>query len=143
VKTFNNDVYSFGLNDKGQLGLGVVGNFASTPQKIKRFTSFPITKISCSEESSSVATSNGDLFVWGRNTEGMFDSEAGMFALDQPLERPTLIKGLKVERMSLGPKALVLQKPNSGCISIHGGLLPAATAQDGLGKSSFKSSYKE
>ena len=70
-------------------------------------------------------------------------TEAGMFALDQPLERPTLIKGLKVGRLSLGPKALVLQKPNSGCISIHGGLLPVATAQGVLRKSSFKSSYKE
>ena len=75
LKTSNNDVYSFGLNDKGQLGLGVVGTFSSTPRRLKRFTSFPIVKISCSEESSSVVTSNGDFFVWGRNTEGMFDSE--------------------------------------------------------------------
>lgn len=82
VRTSNNDIYSFGLNDKGQLGLGTVGTFSSTPKKLKHFTSFQITQISCSEESSSVVTSNGDLFVWGRNTEGMFDSEAGIFALD-------------------------------------------------------------
>ena len=82
LKTINNEVYSFGLNDKGQLGLGLVGNFSSLPHKIQRFTSFPITKISCTDESSSLLTSNGDLFVWGRNTDGMFDGEHGMFAMD-------------------------------------------------------------
>jgi len=116
VKSFNNDVFSFGLNDKGQLGLGVVGQFSSIPHKLQRFTSFPIVKISCSDESSSVVTSNGDFYVWGRNTDGMFDSEAGSFARDQPLPRPTLIKGLKVEAMSLGSKALILQRQNNGQI---------------------------
>ena len=96
LKTLNNEIFSFGLNDKGQLGLGVSGNFSSTPHKLKRFTSFPVVKISCSDESSCLITSNGDLYVWGRNTSGMFDSETGMFALDQPILKPTLIKGLKV-----------------------------------------------
>jgi alpha-tubulin suppressor-like RCC1 family protein len=82
VKTINSEIYSFGLNDKGQLGLGVVGNFSSIPHKISRFTSFPIIKMACSEESSGLLTSNGDLYVWGRNTEGMFDGEGGMFAMD-------------------------------------------------------------
>ena len=75
VKTLNNEIYAFGLNDKGQLGLGVTGNFSSIPHKLKRFTSFPVTKISCSDESSCLMTSNGDLYVWGRNTGGMFDTE--------------------------------------------------------------------
>ena len=69
-------------------------------------------------------TSNGDLFVWGRNTEGMFDSEAGIFALDQSLEKPTLLKGIKVSKVSLGPKALLLQRMNTESSSIQGSLLP-------------------
>ena len=56
IKSYSNEIYAFGLNDKGQLGLGVVGNFSSIPQKLARFTSFPITKISCSEESSCLLT---------------------------------------------------------------------------------------
>ena len=89
IRSISNDVYSFGLNDRGQLGLGVKGNFSSVPHKLPRFTSFPITKISCSEESSSCLTNNGDLYFWGRNTDGMFDSEfGGHFALDQPITKP-------------------------------------------------------
>ena len=91
VKTLNNEMYSFGLNDKGQLGLGIMGNFTAIPHKMSRFTSFPVTKISCSEESSSCLTSNGDLYVWGRNTESMFDGEAGMFATDESITKPTLV----------------------------------------------------
>lgn len=75
IKSINNDLFSFGLNDKGQLGLGVVGKFSSIPHKIQRFTSFQIVKIACSDESSSVLTSNGDFYVWGRNSDGMFDTD--------------------------------------------------------------------
>ena len=56
VKTSNNEVYSFGLNDKGQLGLGKSGNFTSVPYKIKSFTSFTVSKICCSDESSCLVT---------------------------------------------------------------------------------------
>ena len=75
VKTSNNDIFSFGLNDKGQLGLGIIGNFCSMPHKLKRFTSFQVVQISCSDESSSLLTSNGDMYVWGRNTDGMFNHD--------------------------------------------------------------------
>ena len=34
LKSISNEVYSFGLNDKGQLGLGIVGNFSSVPHKL-------------------------------------------------------------------------------------------------------------
>jgi len=79
------------LNDKGQLGLGIVGNFSSIPHKLQRFTSFPIMKISCTDESSSLLTTNGDLYVWGRNAQGMFDGEHGIFALDEPVSKPALV----------------------------------------------------
>ena len=123
LKSLSNEVYSFGLNDKGQLGLGLVGNFSSIPHKLQRFTSFPVVKISCSDESSSLLSSNGDLYVWGRNTEGMFDGEHGMFALDEPISKPTLIKGPKIQNMSLGPKSLILQRQQSGQVFMQGGLL--------------------
>ena len=40
VKTSTNEVYAFGLNDKGQLGLGVKTELIVTPAKLKNFTSF-------------------------------------------------------------------------------------------------------
>ena len=50
--------------------------------KIPRFTSFPVIKITCSDESSCVLTATGDVYVWGWNAEGMFDTEYGIFAHD-------------------------------------------------------------
>ena len=130
VKTLNNELYSFGLNDKGQLGLGIMGNFTTIPHKMSRFTSFPVTKMSCSEESSSCLTSNGDLYIWGRNTDNMFDGEGGMFATDDSIMKPTLVSifqiyifyifpllqlpGLKVLNMSMGPKSLIIQRQQNG-----------------------------
>ena len=39
-------------------------------------------EICCSDESSCLLTNNGDLYVWGRNTNGMFDGDFFQFALD-------------------------------------------------------------
>ena len=48
----------------------------------------------------------------------MFDTEKGIFALDQPILRPTLIGGLKLQNVSLGPKSMILQR--SGRLYIQG-----------------------
>lgn len=64
------ELFAFGLNDKGQLGLGVMSSLVPTPQKIKNFTSFNIESIQCADEQSAALTGNGDLFVWGRNSGG-------------------------------------------------------------------------
>ena len=68
--------------------------------------------------------SQGDLFVWGRNTNGMFDGEAGLFALDQHIAKPTLISGLKVKHVSLGPKCMLVQKVGQESVSLQGSLAP-------------------
>lgn len=48
VRTSAMDVYSFGLNDKGQLGLGIKSEIIPIPTKLKNFSSFSITKLACS-----------------------------------------------------------------------------------------------
>lgn len=53
----------------------------------------------------------------------MFDSEAGMFALDEHIVKPTLINGLKVNNMSLGPKSLLIQRFGSDQVTIQGHIL--------------------
>lgn len=127
VKTKNNEIFSFGLNDQGQLGVGVVGNFSSIPQKLKRFTSFKIEKVCCSEESTCVLTSNGDVFGWGRNTEGLFNTEDS--SLPQSIPIPTMVSSLadplqiktaKVSNISLGPKTLILQNKATDQLTILG-----------------------
>ena len=43
VKTSTQEVYSFGLNNRGQLGLSVDQQCVTFPAKVKSFTSFKIT----------------------------------------------------------------------------------------------------
>ena len=73
IKSINNEIYSFGLNDNAQLGIGLIGGSSFVPHKLKRFTSFNITQLRCSDGSSCALTTNGDLYVWGKNTCGMFN----------------------------------------------------------------------
>ena len=47
VKTHAQELFSFGLNDKGQLGLGILTSMVTAPQKIKNFTSFNIISVCC------------------------------------------------------------------------------------------------
>jgi alpha-tubulin suppressor-like RCC1 family protein len=47
IKTSMQEVYSFGLNDKGQLGLASIQEIVSVPSKIKNFTSFRVTVLAC------------------------------------------------------------------------------------------------
>ncbi|CDW80694.1 hect e3 ubiquitin ligase [Stylonychia lemnae] len=72
VKSMTQEIFSFGLNDKGQLGLGIPNTIVTVPQKIKNFTSFNIVRMSCADESTCALTSNGDVFVWGRNKDNLF-----------------------------------------------------------------------
>ena len=47
VKLSSQEIYSFGLNDKGQLGLGIANKQITIPTKVKHFTSFGIIKLIC------------------------------------------------------------------------------------------------
>jgi len=70
--TSEQEVFSCGLNEKGQLGLGVMTKIIPVFQKIRNFTSFSIIFLDCSDETSCALTSSGDLFVWGRNSDNVF-----------------------------------------------------------------------
>ena len=50
IKTSVQECYSFGLNDKGQLGLGTSQEIVTVPSKIKNFTSFKVTFLGCAGE---------------------------------------------------------------------------------------------
>jgi len=74
--TSNLDIFSFGLNNKGQLGISDEVPFVYNPVKIANFTSFKITEIKCGDEMSVFLNSNGDLFScgWLSGIDQNFDS---------------------------------------------------------------------
>jgi alpha-tubulin suppressor-like RCC1 family protein len=72
--TSNQDIFCFGLNSSGQLGLGDEVNHISFPEKIRQFTSFSIKSIAWGDEMSIFLTSNNDLFACGWNGSNQFAS---------------------------------------------------------------------
>ena len=70
--TSNQDVFSFGLNNNGQLGLGDEVHHISYPEKLRQFTSFSIKSVACGDEMTIFLTTNYDLFAWGWNGAKQF-----------------------------------------------------------------------
>ena len=66
VASNEGDVYSFGRNDSGQLGLTITDNSVSVPKEVKGLKS---QQIACGYYHS-VAVSNGQLYCWGKNDSG-------------------------------------------------------------------------
>jgi alpha-tubulin suppressor-like RCC1 family protein len=63
------EVYSWGLNNDGQLGNGSIDwndkNFQSLPKKVEGFSKGKVTAISCGEYYSMALTENGRVYSWG------------------------------------------------------------------------------
>ena len=66
LATVEGEVFSFGRNDSGQLGLQISENFITIPRDIKGLKS---TQIGCGYYHS-IAISNGQLYSWGKNDSG-------------------------------------------------------------------------
>ncbi|CAM9098845.1 unnamed protein product [Ascophyllum nodosum] len=69
--TESGDLYSFGDNLSGQLGLG--HNFTAkeqTPQKVPPFSKAKVMQMACGQDHTAVITSSGELFTFGNNRFG-------------------------------------------------------------------------
>lgn len=73
-------VFSWGQNRYGQLGLGINGQSISTPQIIQSLQGIPFAQISAGGAHSFALTLSGAVFGWGRNKFGQLglnDSNGG------------------------------------------------------------------
>lgn len=73
-------VFSWGQNRYGQLGLGIHGQSISTPQIIQSLQGIPFAQISAGGAHSFALTLSGAVFGWGRNKFGQLglnDSNGG------------------------------------------------------------------
>uniref|UniRef100_A0A674APX8 HECT and RLD domain containing E3 ubiquitin protein ligase 4 n=1 Tax=Salmo trutta TaxID=8032 RepID=A0A674APX8_SALTR len=87
-------VYSWGQNRYGQLGLGVAGQGISTPQVIQSLHGIPFIQISAGGAHSFALTFSGAVFGWGRN-------KFGQLGLNDNNDRyyPALLKSLRSQRV--------------------------------------------
>uniref|UniRef100_A0A3Q1F9Y5 HECT and RLD domain containing E3 ubiquitin protein ligase 4 n=1 Tax=Acanthochromis polyacanthus TaxID=80966 RepID=A0A3Q1F9Y5_9TELE len=88
------DVFSWGQNRYGQLGLGLNGQNVSTPQIIQSLQGIPFAQISAGGAHSFALTLSGAVFGWGRN-------KFGQLGLNDSNDRyfPALLKSLRSQRV--------------------------------------------
>lgn len=87
-------VFSWGQNQCGQLGLGMSGQSISTPHMIQSLQGIPFAQISAGGAHSFALTLSGAVFGWGRN-------KFGQLGLNDTNDRhfPTLLKSLRSQRV--------------------------------------------
>ncbi|XP_008552683.1 probable E3 ubiquitin-protein ligase HERC4 isoform X2 [Microplitis demolitor] len=98
--TNNGQLYSWGLNDEGQLGLGPEVKIEHKPQLIKSLGAVPIAYIACGGYHTIVVSKSGAIYAWGRNTFGQLGVN-GIQSVYLPCQLRTL-RNSKVRHVSCG-----------------------------------------
>ncbi|OCT71800.1 probable E3 ubiquitin-protein ligase HERC4 isoform X2 [Xenopus laevis] len=88
------DIYSWGQNQYGQLGLGSEIKKESAPRHIKSLAGIPFAHIAAGGGHSFVLTMSGAIFGWGRN-------KFGQLGLNDETDRsaPALLKSLRSQKI--------------------------------------------
>ncbi|XP_057259216.1 probable E3 ubiquitin-protein ligase HERC4 isoform X2 [Pezoporus wallicus] len=88
------EVFSWGQNKYGQLGLGYEYKKQNSPQVIKSLLGIPFAQIAAGGAHSFVLTLSGAIFGWGRN-------KFGQLGLNDDNDRyvPTLLKSLRTQKV--------------------------------------------
>ena len=63
-------VYTWGHDSRGQLGLGKRKNGADSPQHLRSLSAIPVVRIAAGGEQSFALSVSGGVFGWGRNDFG-------------------------------------------------------------------------
>ncbi|CAM9273402.1 unnamed protein product, partial [Hapterophycus canaliculatus] len=61
---------AWGSGEQGQLGLGAGTSETRLPKAITALSAYRVVQVACGALHSAAITSYGDLFTWGRGTEG-------------------------------------------------------------------------
>eukprot|EP00904_Undaria_pinnatifida_P009351 jgi/Undpi1/5546/HiC_scaffold_2.g00823.m1 len=105
--TDSGDLYSFGDNLSGQLGLG--HNYTAreqTPQKVIFFSKSKITQMACGQDHTAILTSTGELFCFGNNRSGALglpghDNEGPPIVESTP-KLVSSLQGMKIVQIGCG-----------------------------------------
>lgn len=95
VSKKNNKVYVFGDTSFGQATILPQNetNFQALPYEIKALTGKNIERIACGDEHCAVVSADGDVYTWGRCTEG----QLGLGAMESDVQcvaEPSKVNGL-------------------------------------------------
>uniref|UniRef100_T1IPE6 HECT domain-containing protein n=1 Tax=Strigamia maritima TaxID=126957 RepID=T1IPE6_STRMM len=113
-------LYAWGSNECGQLGLGVKGKDEPNPSLIKSLEGVPLAQIACGSEHSIALSKSGAVFSWGKNT-------FGQLGLNDELNReyPTLLRTLrshKIKYISCGEDHTATLTKEGGVFTFGAGM---------------------
>ena len=75
----NGNVYSFGKNNKGQLGYASATEFSATPARIEALDGVTLSQISAGDASAIAINTNGKLYTWGTTANGVLGESGNPF----------------------------------------------------------------
>jgi len=102
VLTEDSQVYTFGCDDYGKLGLGSksTSRIQSTPQLVRKLSKEKIVQVSAGDMHCGAVSANGKLFLWGAGGEGRLGT-GKTSDLAMPTQVQTL-KDCKVKQVACG-----------------------------------------
>ncbi|KAK9685781.1 HECT-domain (ubiquitin-transferase) [Popillia japonica] len=120
--TNNGDLFSWGANNYGQLGIGTVTPRESNPTVVVSLTGIPIALIACGGNHTFALSKSGAVFGWGKNSMGQLglnDTNSRSY----PCQLRTL-RNIKVRFISCGSDF-------SSFLTIDGGVLTCGAGMCG------------
>lgn len=74
--TQSGKVYTFGVNESGQLGIGIsIDNFGPVPTLVKKLSDVKITQIACGVHHMAAIDNKGNVYLWGSSSFGQLGSD--------------------------------------------------------------------
>nr|CAD97691.1 nd6 protein [Paramecium tetraurelia] len=104
------NIYSWGKNDKGQLGLGFVSDFVETPSMLTDLEGFMVKQVSCGEDHTLILDEGGSLYAVGSPVDGKLGLGPKNSVVLQTQKVPFIFD---VAKVAVGPHhsmALVIDK---------------------------------
>lgn len=127
--TNTGELYSWGRNQYGQLGLGVKSDHEGLPNQIKSLQGVPIAQVACGSNHSFVLSRSGAVFCWGKNS-------FGQLGLNDEVQRdfPVMLRALSNVKV----KYVACGEDHTATLTIEGGVFTFGAGMYGqLGHSVF------
>ncbi|XP_034946431.1 probable E3 ubiquitin-protein ligase HERC4 isoform X2 [Chelonus insularis] len=118
--TNNGELYAWGSNDEGQLGIGPEVKAELKPKLVSSLAAMPIAFIACGGSHTIVVSKSGAIYVWGKNTFGQLGINSTQ-NLSYPFQLRTL-RNSKVRHVSCGEDFSAFLTADGGVFTCGAGM---------------------
>ncbi|XP_006900082.1 PREDICTED: probable E3 ubiquitin-protein ligase HERC6 [Elephantulus edwardii] len=94
-------VFAWGAGAEGQLGIGEFKEINFTPKKVTTLTDKKIIQVSCGHYHSLALSQDGEVFSWGKNSDGQLGLGKGFTSQSRP-QRVQSLEGIPLMQVAAG-----------------------------------------